>query len=40
VCKLLLAPCGLIAGLRLPRLRDIEKNQEVAFLGSERALGL
>jgi hypothetical protein len=37
---LLLAPCGLIAGLRLPRRRDVAKNQEVAFLSSERALGL
>jgi hypothetical protein len=35
--KVLLTPWGLISGLRLPRLRDIEKNQEVAFLGSERA---
>ena len=35
--KLLLTPWGLISGLRLPRLRDVEKNQEVAFLSSERA---
>jgi transposase-like protein len=35
--KLLLTPWGLITGLRLPRLRDIEKKQEVAFLSSERA---
>lgn len=35
--KFLLTPWGLISGLRLPRLRDLEKNQEVAFLGSERA---
>jgi transposase-like protein len=33
----LLTPWGLISGLRLPRLRDVEKNQEVAFLSSERA---
>ena len=37
VRKLLLTPWGLLAGLRLPRLRDVEKNQEVAFLSSERA---
>jgi len=37
VRKLLLTPWGLISGLRLPRLRDVEKNQEVAFLSSERA---
>jgi len=35
--KLLMTPWGLISGLRLPRLRDVEKNQEVAFLSSERA---
>jgi transposase-like protein len=35
--KFLLTPWGLISGLRLPRLRDVEKNQEVPFLGSERA---
>jgi transposase-like protein len=35
--KVLMTPWGLITGLRLPRLRDVEKNQEVAFLGSERA---
>jgi putative transposase len=34
--KLLLTPWGL-SGLRLPRLRDVDKNQEVAFLSSERA---
>jgi putative transposase len=39
VRKLLLTPWGLISGLRLPRLRDIEKNQEVALLSSERAEG-
>ena len=37
VRKLLLTPWDLISGLRLPRLRDVEKNQEVAFLSSERA---
>jgi putative transposase len=37
VRKVLLTPWGLISGLRLPRLRDVEKNQEVAFLSSERA---
>ena len=37
VRKPLLTPWGLITGLRLPRRRDIEKNQEVAFLSSERA---
>lgn len=35
--KVLMTPWGLITGLRLPRLRDVEKNQEVAFLSSERA---
>jgi len=37
VGKLLLTPWGLIAGLRLPRLRDVAKSQEAAFLDSERA---
>lgn len=37
--KFLLTPWGLISSLRLPRLRDVEKNEEVAFLGSERAEG-
>jgi len=37
VRKLLMTPWGLISGLRLPRLRDVEKNQEVAFLSAERA---
>lgn len=35
--KFLMTPWGLISNLRLPRLRDVERNQEVAFLGSERA---
>lgn len=39
VRKLLLTPWGLISGLRLPRLRDVERKQEVAFLSSERAEG-
>jgi hypothetical protein len=38
--KLLLTLWGLIAGLGLPRRRDVAKNQEVAFLSSERAFGL
>jgi putative transposase len=29
----------MLQGLRLPRLRDVEKNAEVAFLSSERAEG-
>jgi transposase-like protein len=37
VRKILMTPWGLISGLRLPRLRDVEKNEEVAFLSSERA---
>jgi transposase-like protein len=37
VRKFLLTPWGLISRLRLPRLRDVEKHQEVAFLSSERA---
>lgn len=36
VRKTLLTPWGLIHGLRLPRLRDVEKRQEVPFLRSER----
>jgi len=36
VRKALLTPWGLIQGLRLPRLRDVEKAQEVPFLSSER----
>ncbi len=35
--KVLMTPWGLITGLRLPRLRDVKRNQEVAFLSSERA---
>jgi transposase-like protein len=35
--KFLMTPWGLISSLRLPRLRDVERNQEVAFLSSERA---
>ena len=35
--KLRRTPWGRISGLRLPRLRDVEKNQEVAFLSSEGA---
>lgn len=30
-------PWGRISGLRLPRLRDVEKNEEGAFLSSEGA---
>jgi hypothetical protein len=37
VRKPLLTPWGMIAGLRLPRLRDVGRNQEVTFLSSERA---
>ncbi len=37
VRKLLLTPWGMIQGLRLPRIRDVEKHQEVAFLSWERA---
>lgn len=37
VRKLLMTPWGMIQGLRLPRIRDVEKHQEVAFLSSERA---
>jgi Transposase, Mutator family len=37
VRKVMMTPWGLISGLRLPRLRDTAKNQEVAFLSSERA---
>lgn len=39
VRKVLLTPWGMIAGLRLPRLRDIEKNEEVVFLRGEGAEG-
>jgi putative transposase len=39
VRKVLLTPWGMVQGLKLPRLRDIEKNQEVAFLSSERGEG-
>ncbi|MBI1982903.1 MAG: transposase, partial [Acidobacteria bacterium] len=37
VRKVLLTPWGMIQGLRLPRIRDVEKRQEVAFLSSERS---
>lgn len=37
VRKVLLTPWGLIQGLRLPRIRDVETKQEVEFLGSERS---
>ncbi len=37
VRKVLLTPWGMIQGLRLPRIRDVEKRQEVSFLSSERA---
>ena len=37
VRKVLLTPWGRLSGLRLPRLRDVEKNREVALLSSERA---
>ena len=37
VRKVLLTPWGLIPGLRLPRIRDVEQKREVAFLSSERA---
>jgi len=36
VRKILLTPWGMIRGLRLPRIRDVEKKQEVAFLSSEQ----
>jgi putative transposase len=39
VRKVLLTPWGMISGLRLPRLRDVEKKQEVGFLSSERGEG-
>jgi len=39
VRKVLMTPWGMLEGLRLPRLRDVEKNAEVAFLSSERAEG-
>ena len=35
--KVLLTPWGMIQGLRLPRIRDVEQNCEVAFLSSERS---
>jgi len=35
VRKVLLTPWGLIQGLRLPRIRDVEKKQEVGFLSSD-----
>lgn len=37
VRKVLMTPWGMIQGLRLPRIRDVEKQQEVSFLSSERA---
>jgi putative transposase len=37
VRKALLTPWGLIQGLRLPRIRDVEQKCEVAFLSSERS---
>jgi len=37
VRKLLMTPWGMIQGLRVPRIRDVEKKQEVSFLSSERA---
>ena len=39
VRKVLLTPWGLMTGLRLPRIRDVEAQQEVAFLSSERQEG-
>lgn len=33
--KVLLTPWGMISGLRLPRIRDVEAKQEVAFLSAE-----
>jgi len=35
VRKVLLTPWGMISGLRLPRIRDVEAKREVAFLSSE-----
>ncbi len=37
VRKVLMTAWGTIQGLRLPRIRDVEKKQEVSFLSSERA---
>jgi putative transposase len=37
VRKSLMTAWGTIQGLRLPRIRDVEKQQEVSFLSSERA---
>jgi putative transposase len=37
VRKVLLTPWGMIQGLRLPRIRDVEQKREVAFLTSERS---
>ena len=37
VRKVLLTAWGTIQGLRLPRIRDVEKQREVSFLSSERA---
>ena len=37
VRKVLLTPWGMIQGLRLPRIRDVEQKCEVAFLSSERS---
>jgi hypothetical protein len=34
--KVLLTPWGIIQGLRLPRIRDVVRRQEVPFLRSER----
>ena len=35
--KVLLTPWGMLQGLRLPRIRDVEKKQEVSFLTCEGA---
>jgi len=35
VRKVLLTPWGMVPGLRLPRIRDVEAKREVAFLSSE-----
>lgn len=37
VRKVLLTPWGMVQGLRLPRIRDVEQRCEVAFLTSERS---
>ena len=37
VRKVLLTPWGMIQGLRLPRIRDVERQCEIAFLSSERS---